>query len=265
MGLFNSDDNPTIKKVRRFMNNVGNVLTNGEPIGIGSLGMDTGSFGEYASEYVLNNMALTDLSKIRTVKNAYLDINGFSTEVDVIAVTQKGIYVLESKNYSGWIFGDKDSKYWMQSFKSGEKHQFYNPIKQNETHVKKLADYLNISAFSFYSYIVFSDRCELKKIPGDTDQVHVIRRCTLLWRMKDELTNRRTIYSEQDVDDIFFRLLPLTTATKAEKQEHVQKVKNLQSGTTCPFCGKALTLRNGKYGDFYGCTGYPNCKFTRKK
>jgi len=47
---------PTIKKARRFINNVGNVLTNGELTGSGSLGMDIGSFGGYASEYVLNNM-----------------------------------------------------------------------------------------------------------------------------------------------------------------------------------------------------------------
>jgi len=31
----------------------------------------------------------------------------------------------------------------------------------------------------------------------------------------------------------------------------------------CPQCGNPLKLRNGKYGEFYGCTAYPECKFTQ--
>ncbi|MDR0778247.1 MAG: topoisomerase DNA-binding C4 zinc finger domain-containing protein [Methanomassiliicoccaceae archaeon] len=31
----------------------------------------------------------------------------------------------------------------------------------------------------------------------------------------------------------------------------------------CPRCGKMLVLRNGKNGQFYGCSGYPNCRFTK--
>ncbi|WP_419596255.1 DNA topoisomerase, partial [Thiolapillus sp.] len=30
----------------------------------------------------------------------------------------------------------------------------------------------------------------------------------------------------------------------------------------CPECGKPLRLRNGKRGAFWGCTGYPDCKYT---
>lgn len=30
----------------------------------------------------------------------------------------------------------------------------------------------------------------------------------------------------------------------------------------CPNCGKELVLRNGRYGDFIGCSGYPKCKYT---
>lgn len=33
----------------------------------------------------------------------------------------------------------------------------------------------------------------------------------------------------------------------------------------CPKCGNALKLRNGKYGQFWGCTGYPDCKFTMNR
>ncbi len=32
----------------------------------------------------------------------------------------------------------------------------------------------------------------------------------------------------------------------------------------CPKCGKKLVLREGKYGKFYGCKGYPECRYTEK-
>lgn len=31
----------------------------------------------------------------------------------------------------------------------------------------------------------------------------------------------------------------------------------------CPSCGKDLAVRNGRNGEFYGCTGYPACRYTR--
>lgn len=33
----------------------------------------------------------------------------------------------------------------------------------------------------------------------------------------------------------------------------------------CPDCGCLMKLRNGKYGEFYGCTGYPICRNTMNK
>ncbi|MHA1966862.1 MAG: topoisomerase DNA-binding C4 zinc finger domain-containing protein, partial [Candidatus Hodarchaeales archaeon] len=32
---------------------------------------------------------------------------------------------------------------------------------------------------------------------------------------------------------------------------------------TCPKCGKKLVKREGKTGSFWGCTGYPDCHYTR--
>ena len=253
-----------LKKVKRAANGVSNIITNGQPPEIMGITKDKGEFGEFASEYVLNNMALTDLSYIRTIHNVYLDNSGMSTELDVIAITEKGIFVLESKNYSGWIFGSYDSQKWTQSFQNGEKNSFYNPIKQNAAHIKKLAQFLNLGLQFFYSYIVFSNRCEFKNIPVGIERIKVIHREQLLWCMKKELKTGINIFSREDIDAIYNRLLPLTQKTIFEKQQHVDEVRNLKSGNFCPFCKKELVLRHGQWGDFYGCSGYPKCKFTRK-
>lgn len=67
--------------------------------------------------------------------NCYIpNRSGDKIEIDMIMLCQKGIYVIENKNYSGWIFGDEKSKNWCETLK-GKKYFFYNPIKQNRTTV----------------------------------------------------------------------------------------------------------------------------------
>ena len=34
-------------------------------------------------------------------------------------------------------------------------------------------------------------------------------------------------------------------------------------GENCPECGKPLVLKNGRFGEFIACSGYPACKYTR--
>ncbi|MCR4761760.1 MAG: NERD domain-containing protein [Oscillospiraceae bacterium] len=62
--------------------------------------------------------------------------NGETSEIDLLYITQKGIFVIESKNYSGWIFGNGNDQYWTQSLPNKQKKRFYNPMKQNRTHIR---------------------------------------------------------------------------------------------------------------------------------
>jgi hypothetical protein len=57
--------------------------------------------------------------------------DGSTTEIDLIMIDETGIYVFESKNYSGWIFGDEKRKNWVQTLENRQKNYFYNPIWQN--------------------------------------------------------------------------------------------------------------------------------------
>ena len=51
--------------------------------------------------------------------NCYVPRGDEYTEVDVIMLYHSGVFVFESKNYSGWIFGDDKSQYWTQTLPSG--------------------------------------------------------------------------------------------------------------------------------------------------
>ena len=114
---------------------------------------DPGHFGEYLIEYALNS--LPGYSK--QLCNVYLPYKGRTSEVDVIMLHETGIYVFESKNYSGWIFGDESGQYWTQFLNKNTKNRFYNPILQNKTHIRALRQYLQLDdKIRILSYIVKS-------------------------------------------------------------------------------------------------------------
>lgn len=79
----------------------------------------------------------------KILRNVYIPKeNGETSEIDVLYITQKGIFVIESKNYSGWVFGSEKNYQWTVSLSNGIKNKLYNPIKQNQTHIKWLQNYV---------------------------------------------------------------------------------------------------------------------------
>lgn len=46
--------------------------------------------------------------------------------------------------------------------------------------------------------------------------------------------------------------------------KRVAKNKGLNSIYTCPKCGSYLTVKNGRFGKFMGCSNFPKCRYTRK-
>lgn len=88
--------------------------------------------------------------------------NGGSTQIDHIIVSVYGIFVIETKNYKGWIYGSEKQKQWTQSFPNGSKFKFQNPLRQNYLHIKTLADLLGLELSYFHSMIAFIGECELK-------------------------------------------------------------------------------------------------------
>ena len=63
--------------------------------------------------------------------------DGSTTQIDHIVVSTKGIFVIETKHYKGWIFGNARSKAWAQIIYKN-KYLFQNPLFQNYKHVKEV-------------------------------------------------------------------------------------------------------------------------------
>ncbi|MGP4716503.1 NERD domain-containing protein [Psychrobacter sp. T6-6] len=87
---------------------------------------------------------------------------GGSTQIDHVIVSVYGIFVIETKNYKGWIYGSEKQKQWTQVFPNGSKFKFQNPLRQNYLHIKTLADLLGLDLSYFHSMIAFIGECELK-------------------------------------------------------------------------------------------------------
>lgn len=218
---------------------------------------NTGQFGEFVTEFALTNDNLD--GELIVLKNLYIPFRNKTTEVDLMMIHEKGIFVFESKNYSGWIFGDAEQLNWVQSLPNGEKHKFYNPIRQNRAHITALSEYLGKSPSDFISYIIFSERCTLKSVPQSTSDVVIVRRPNMLKTLRATLKNSPPIYSHTEIQAMADKLKSCSGKSEAEKQQHIKDVQ-----TKCPFCGNELVLRKGKYGQFWGCSSYPKCKYTRQ-
>ena len=212
----------------------------------------------------------------KILQNVYIPkAEGGTTEIDVLFVSIKGIFVFEVKNYAGYIFGSNNRKEWTVTLYAGknwyggkevEKHHFYNPIWQNRGHISNLNSVLKYKV-PLFSVIVFSDRSELKNVeynPGDCEILHtssVNRYLSNMYKfMADALT-------EEDVDRIYEKLLPYTKVTRQEKVDHVNQILyQQQSMPKCPYCGSNLVIRTARSGPregkkFYGCSNYPNCHY----
>lgn len=110
----------------------------------------------------------------------------YTSQIDNILITRKAIYVIEAKNYNGHIFGSKHNEYWTMTVKhvntkhsrSGKtykkthisKHKFYNPVKQNQTHIHKLIKALKIdSHIPIFNVIVFGHKAYLSDVEQHED------------------------------------------------------------------------------------------------
>lgn len=105
--------------------------------------------------------------------------NGYFSQIDVVVPTKAGIIVFEVKDYSGWLFGKGNQSHWCQVLAYGkEKHKFYNPVKQNETHIKSLRQSLNTcisTDLPIYSVIVFYGDCRFRDISSIPNNTFVIK------------------------------------------------------------------------------------------
>lgn len=182
------------------------------------------SKGETGENYIELQLISLNIPK-KIIRNAYIPNKNTTAEIDLILITEYGIYVIESKNYSGWIFGSENRRNWTQTLNKKSKYKFYNPILQNRTHIKALSNYLNISIKKFHSFIVFSQNSELKQIPQNTDEYCIMYDYQLNSIIQRDIQNCEKIIQEEYIGKIYNLILPTTQVSQEEKQQHINEAQ----------------------------------------
>ncbi len=198
-----------------------------------------------SEKYVINDLLILVDSK--------------SHQIDHIIIRKSGIFVIETKNFSGQIYGQENQKEWTQVLAYGqEKHRFYNPILQNRSHIYALSKIIGRND-CFISIIVFPKADIMTNFDSYVGSISDMKR----WLNQD----RQEVFTPTEVEKIYAQLVEFKNNPRLTNEQHIENIYTLQrkiENNICPRCGKELIIRNGKFGTFYGCSGYPSCKFMKK-
>ena len=197
------------------------------------------------------------------LNNLYLPLpDGSTTQIDHVIVSRFGVFVIETKTYSGWIFADANSKYWTQILYQ-ERNHFQNPLRQNYRHIYAIANLLKLHKSFFHNIVVFNNTCEFKV--GIPDGV------TYTSNLSNYITSFKDIlFSDKQVKQIAEAIEAWqATVTDNAKESHVYHLYQRHEGVQitdaaprCPYCGGEMTIRHRRdgTGSFYGCKSYPACR-----
>jgi hypothetical protein len=223
-----------------------------------------GSVGEARAARKLSHL---DPNEYKIINDVLITNGGRSSQIDHIVISRFGIFVIETKNYKGWIHGGEHSEYWTQSIYS-DKFKFRNPIIQNDGHIRALKNTLREYPQAIYhSIVAFTGSAELKNVYSSTP---VIYGSQLRWMIRKHSTTR--CLSTEQVADIADKLSGMSKPDKTAKQNHIQQTRyqayereQAERLLVCPRCGAGLVERHGQYGGFYGCSNYPRCRYTLRR
>lgn len=223
-----------------------------------------GSKGKRGEKRVASLLSHLPPEEYRVINDLLLQSGGHSTQIDHVVASTYGIFVIETKYYQGWISGGENSEYWTQNI-YGNKYQLRNPLWQNESHIKAIRRLLKDEGkIPIYNIVAFSRQASLK-IKRDLPVMY--------WRqVVPYITSFTTpVIPSRIVKDIYYTLLGANVTDKEARKAHIKSVhQKMQRRNTsvsngrCPRCGAHLVLREGPYGQFYGCSNYPQCKYILK-
>jgi hypothetical protein len=207
-----------------------------------------------------------DKNDYHLIKNVTLPTEDGTTQIDHIIVSKYGIFVIETKNMKGWIFGSQNQKQWTQQiFK--HKSKFQNPLHQNYKHIKTLEDLLLIGSNArngcIFSVIIFIGDSTFKtKMP---ENVRFARGGINYIKSKTNI-----VFNTQEVVSVIEQIengrLERSYKTNRQHVKHVREIIEIKSDTkSCSKCGAEMVLRKAIKGknagnEFWGCSAFPKCR-----
>ena len=185
-----------------------------------------GKIGEDAVSNAAYIACLYDGRHYKLLRNVYIPVLSGYTEIDVLLLHESGIYVFESKNLSGSVYGDENHHQWQRYKPNGEMDRIPNPIMQNDNHIEALCNFLKQNKYQFraFSIIVFGNKSKLKYIPENKSLTSIHEICNLEIELVKKMQSEQNFYSAETIDDWCRKLLPYTQLSEEEKQAHKNRI-----------------------------------------
>ena len=225
----------------------------------------SGKKGIQGEKQVARRLRRLDSRQYIVLSDLLLPCGSRLTQIDHVVVSVYGIFVIETKNYHGTISGSIWKEFWVQEC-HGRQYDLRNPFRQNYAHVQALASLLGLERDCFFSVVAFADDAVLQVLqPEDSTEqlVPISKVCRAVRRRKQPLL------LWDDVRYYAGVILCANIEDPQAREQHLSQIDDeiayrrfaLRRGL-CPRCGGKLVLRQGRYGSFYGCSNYPECRYT---
>jgi hypothetical protein len=186
-------------------------------------------------------------------------ING-TTQIDHLIVSVFGLFIVETKNKKGWIFGSDQQDFWIQIIYA-KKYSFQNPLRQVYRQKKILSEFLSLDESNIHTVIYFVGNCKFKTPLPDNVIKSGVGRYIKRFRYQ--------MLSTEEVDRIVISIKKQLSESSFSNSDHIMSLRNRHaSNTIYPKCGSNLIVRTAHQGSnagkqFLGCENYPKCMFTK--
>ncbi|MAY84490.1 MAG: NERD nuclease [Flavobacteriales bacterium] len=149
-----------------------------------------------------------------------IEHDGDITQIDHVLICDRGIFVIETKNLKGWIFGGERSRNWTHVLYQS-KHKFQNPLHQNYKHIKVLQAALELPRSKLISLVVFTNRAEFKtEVPANVIYIHKLRYTLFSWD--------QGLLKNHEIDEIYWKLDGIRMENNRKNRKlHRRHVKNI--------------------------------------
>lgn len=211
-----------------------------------------GELGEYKIDIQLSQLSkdymyLSDLL-IKNPKSS----TGYS-QIDHIIITPYGLFVIETKNYQGTIYGGKNKKTWLIN----GKFKMMNPLMQNYGHIQALKNFIEDKYQQYFiSLVSFTKRCtfkieeELRKIHSNELVIYDVELTQFINRKVAvlKLQYKKPIFLKNEIETIYNSLLNANITDAAIRKQHIDIIKEKKNitdkkekETKCIVCQKPVS------------------------
>ncbi|MGQ7872147.1 nuclease-related domain-containing protein [Bacillus sp. 1A] len=146
---------------------------------------------------------------------------GDTTQIDHIVIAETGVFVIETKNYEGWICGSEKSARWTQGI-FRKKSSFQNPFRQNYKHIKAI-EWVMEQELPYISIAAFHPKCSLKRVNVHSKDKHVLYYNNLKKCIESYIEPQQTI---DEVQHIYQTILQANIMDKDIEKKHVKYLQN---------------------------------------